>query len=368
MPTGGTGAGAWLIDNVVCRRVPPAGSGLTTGSDGTLQVSVDTASGLAISGSGVVQVKMDPSKAMAFDAQGRLVVNIDSTDFQFVSNYLAMKRIDLAKAANFDSTMFQLAPGTNVFTQKAINAEMMTLGQWLRVGGGSDMPGQVQVCGSGGVMVGWIGQNGIYYGGGFKQLYVAYTGNDVSTAKLIADSSGNLSIKDASISIVRAGIGTITIDPLGGFRYGSGNTYCDITPTQISMQLGSPGLALNVTSYGGQINLIDSSGIGVVELSCGSTNFIRVNGEVRASSLKIGGMTVIDSSRNLVSVTLPTHNHTSFSAALNVSGMVTAQGFTAWGSAGLGSSGGGPHPRDVLVPGGGTMTLWFMGGLLYAET
>jgi hypothetical protein len=294
MPTGGTGAGAWLIDNVVCRRVPPAGSGLTTGSDGTLQVRIATSSGLAINAGGAVQVQIDSSKAMAFDAQGRLVINIDSNDFQFVGNYLKQNKIDLSKAVNFDTSEFQGGAGIT-FSQKAVNAEKMTLGSWLRVGyaGANPKPGQIIVYGAGETMVGWIGQNGTYFGGAFKQLYVAYSGSDPSTAKLIADSSGNLSIKDASITITSSN-GTLSIDSTNGLRYTSGSyismslgygfiAYVD-TYSNVHAEFGAQGMTVTQSGYA-------TAGYGATSCGCpgGYGNF---------ASLRIGNMQVVDSSRN----------------------------------------------------------------------
>ncbi len=178
-------------------------------------VKILSSQGLQVNGSNQLAVKA--TWGVTFDASGNLIINADANDFDQVYGYLRQKRVDLAKAANFDTGQFKLESGA--FKVNQLSANLIVLGTY-NVGGGANMPGQMAVYGSSG-LVGWIGQNGAYYGGAFKQLYVGYTGSDVSTAKLIADGVGNLSILNASISITQAGVGTLTISPLEGLKWAS---------------------------------------------------------------------------------------------------------------------------------------------------
>lgn len=127
--------------------------------------------------------------------------------------------VDLGFAEGFDSNEFEISGVT--FKAKVIAAEKIYVGSTLRVGGGSgayaatfggNANGQIAVYDFTNALVGWVGTNGGYYGGWFKQLYVG--GSGPSTAKIYADTSGNTYI-----------VGTTFVLDLGGVRASIENTY-----------------------------------------------------------------------------------------------------------------------------------------------
>jgi hypothetical protein len=288
------------------------GGGLTTSGG---QIVVKTSQGIAIDANGAVKTQIDATKGMAFDAQGRLVVNIDSTDFQFVAGYLKYNQIDMTRAVKFDTSEFQIDPGTATFKTKILSASKILTGT-LSVGWGGDKPGQIAVYGSGGTMVGWIGQNGIYYGGWFKQLYIG--GSDPSSAKLVSDSSGNLAINGGTFTLGLNGVQVkidngydtygyagMTVKDISGGGYNTGRVI--IFPNRIIIMdpIGNPLVDLIGNYVPG---VIDSGSIivkGSVQADAGVSGYQLV----ADNAIRIGATTVIDSNRNLVNVTLPAHTH-----------------------------------------------------------
>jgi hypothetical protein len=276
------------------------------------------ANGLQVS-SGSLAVKIDAAKGMTFDGSGNLIVNIDATDFKFISGYLKQNNIDLSKATNFNTDEFQVVSGA--FYQKAISAEKMTLGSVLRVGyyGSTPKPGQIAIYGASETLIGWIGQNGIYFGGWFGQLYIG--GSGPASAKLVADASGNLSINGATITISST-TGTVTMDSNYGFRVvygsqwarldnanvavGSGTSHTDITPASVRVWDESSSASGLLKQTGSLASCSFSYGSYTGSIGITSTgSFVNVN------SVQIGGTTVIDSTRTLSNVTLPAHSHAS---------------------------------------------------------
>jgi hypothetical protein len=87
--------------------------------------------------------------------------------------------------------------GAGVVYAGTINASNINSGS-LNVGGPSQA-GNVLIYDIGGTNLGFIGQFGADAGAWFKKIGIG--GSNLSTAKLVADSSGNLSIKDASFTL-----------------------------------------------------------------------------------------------------------------------------------------------------------------------
>lgn len=124
-------------------------------------------------------------------------------------------KLNRADAFSFNAAEFQISGP--VFEQKAINADKVTIGTTLKVGGGeSPKPGKVGVFNAFDQIIGWIGTDSGYQGGWFKELRVG--GSSPASAKLVADSNGNLVISGATFTLNLNGV-TTTIDNafLGGY-------------------------------------------------------------------------------------------------------------------------------------------------------
>lgn len=80
----------------------------------------------------------------------------------------------------------------------------------IDVGGGGGKPGKFRVFDSLGVNIGWIGTDGGNSGAWFQTMRVG--GSSYATGKLRADSSGNLSIDDAVITLTSGSV-SLTLNP-----------------------------------------------------------------------------------------------------------------------------------------------------------
>lgn len=120
-------------------------------------------------------------------------------------------QLNLAKAAN-TSFSGQFAIVAGAFTVSALNANVITVGT-LKVGNnGSGVPIELDVFDHLGSLIGWIGDdtaNSGFVGGWFKQLRVG--GANPTNSPIVADSSGNVTINGAPITL-NSGGSTTTIN------------------------------------------------------------------------------------------------------------------------------------------------------------
>lgn len=190
-------------------------------SGGQLRTRINTSRGVAFVNGAMA---VNAGNAITFDTSGRVKVYVDEGDmgdFDVIYGYLRQKRVDLRKAENFNTTEFKLDEIDGKLHMKQLTADKIATGI-LRVGylGTTPKPGQIAVYGTSEVLVAWIGQQGSYYGGWFKQLYVA--GNDPSTAKMVANGNA-LTITGADIQVTSPSGTLIVINTTYGFRASYGN-------------------------------------------------------------------------------------------------------------------------------------------------
>jgi hypothetical protein len=129
---------------------------------------------------------------------------------------------------------------------------------FINVGGGGGKPGQFRIFNASGVQIGFIGVDGGFNGAWFREFRVG--GTSASNAKLVADSSGNLSIVDATFSLNLNGV-TTEIDnafDTYGFpgltvRFNSGTNRVIVLPDAIyGLSSGGSGTPFYMTGIGGE--------------------------------------------------------------------------------------------------------------------
>jgi hypothetical protein len=121
-------------------------------------------------------------------------------------------KLTLVDTGTFNTDEFEIDPGEG-FRVKVLNADKIQTGI-LKVGGGSNKPGQLGVFSATDTLIGWIGEQddggaGYWYGAWFKQLWVG--GNDPSDAPLYTNANGELVINSITSG------GRIFMNPTYGF-------------------------------------------------------------------------------------------------------------------------------------------------------
>jgi hypothetical protein len=138
---------------------------------------------------------------------------------------LKLNRID---STTFDTSEFEITGG-NIFAMKYITADKIVTGT-LKVGGGGNKPGQLGVFDAVGSLIGWIGEQGAYYGGWMKQLWVG--GTDPTNAPFYVDGGANVVLSNVGAyepSISLAGTNfDVDINSTDGIKVSiDGGTYID---------------------------------------------------------------------------------------------------------------------------------------------
>jgi len=101
-------------------------------------------------------------------------------------------------------------------------------------------PGEMRIYDSGGTTIAWLGNNAGYLGGWFQNLYVG--GSGPSTAKIIANTSGNISVSMSSatdtFTITNSGSDYITTLSDGGVivKNAANNRYVNIYPGLLTIE------------------------------------------------------------------------------------------------------------------------------------
>jgi hypothetical protein len=169
---------------------------------------------------------------------------------------LTMSIVDLLKASNFEAAEFEKAGG--VLTIKALAADKIKTGV-LEVGGadtGGDRVSRFKVFDTTtptANLIGWIGDDSAasgFVGAWFKRILIG--GTSPATAKIVADSSGNVSISGTLIAGNISGnaaniTGTLTVSQLGSGTLPVGVVYAG---TVLCSQLGSGTLPVGVVYAG----------------------------------------------------------------------------------------------------------------------
>ena len=140
---------------------------------------------------------------------------------------LDLTRVD---SSTFDTSEFEVSGGA--FRISELNADKIKTGT-LKVGGGaSAKPGQVGVFDATDVLIGWIGEQGIWYGAWFKQLWVG--GTDPTNAPFHVDAGGhvvlsNVGAYEPSIELAGANFDVLINSTVGVQVSIDGGTYVDTT-------------------------------------------------------------------------------------------------------------------------------------------
>jgi|GEM_PF-1191933 len=243
----------------------------------------------------------------------------------------------------------------------------------INVGGGGGKPGKFAVYNASGQQIGFIGVESGYEGAWFKQFRVG--GTSAADAKLIADSSGNVSIGGATFTLATNGI-TTKIDngspdgwPAGLQVYDASSNRVNIGISgyapQIYMRSNGSGSSISLrclgSGNGGAITLSDVSGTSGIELfgdyygsgywrghiTAGGANFVR--------ELKVNSIQAIDSSSAFVGhgVSCPSYG-------------VGGAGFNTYYSGAWRY--GATESVPYLKPDQSTGYLWFYGGVYTGKT
>lgn len=166
----------------------------------------------------------------------------------------AMNAVDFTKATNF-STQFVVSAGA--FRVDNLAANLIVTGA-LQVGGPS-MVSQVKIFDTSGNLIGWVGDDTAvsgFVGAWYKRLLIG--GTSPATAKIVADSSGNVSISGTLISGNISGnsaniTGTLTVSQIGSGTLPAGVGYAQaIAVSQLTagtVTVASSGTALLTIKY-----------------------------------------------------------------------------------------------------------------------
>lgn len=231
-------------------------------------------------------------------------------------------RLNRVNTATFDLGEFQITgAGEGSFSIKILNADKIQTGT-LKVGGGGSKPGQLGVFDGLGNLIGWIGQNGVYYGGWFKQLWVG--GNDPSSAPFFVDGTGNVRIdntgltNEATFKLVKGGADT-------RLQNTDVNAFGAVYGLDVRATSGSPILRAAISAFGldcysgaSLSTYMDQAGY---HMNVGGNlrEWRRGDGIINLSGIEVGGTTVLTSLRQAILSDLTVGGGT---GSFNVSGQL----------------------------------------------
>lgn len=228
---------------------------------------------------------------------------------------------NLAKATNFNTSEFQLGAGP-VLEQKAVNAQKMTLGSWLKVGAAGGMPGQILIVDALGNTVVWAGSNGGYVGLSAKALWAGGDGTPPN-APFSVDGSGNVVMKTAggyqpSVNITN-GSRILKIDATNGVWIEGAIRRAILNDGQLLVDNKTyPNQSGIVTDtgvlfddmWGGTVaemyNRVSPPGYGIGRMNLYNAGLVNFQADGNPGyadakdSFRIGGVTVINSSKQFV--------------------------------------------------------------------
>lgn len=178
---------------------------------------------------------------------------------------------------------------------------------FINVGGGGGKPGQFRIFNSFGSQIGFIGVNGGFQGGWVREFRVG--GTSESNAKLVADSSGNLSIVDATFSLtLSSAVTEIANIGVGGYTTGLrvknqfNSTAFHVAQNRIFGYNSSGGLQIDIGSYLGYgfIGVHDDFATARIQLTGGAsflTPNINITDNGFGAEYRIGGNAVVRARR-----------------------------------------------------------------------
>jgi phage-related protein len=205
-------------------------------------------------------------------------------------------QINLLRAINFGAeftagAQFAIATsgiGQTKIQAGAIDTLRLTTGN-LDVGGGGSKPSQFRVFDFFNSMIGWIGQDGGFVGGWFKQIYIG--GANAFGAQIQSNSSGQTSIVGATFSLQSNGVMTVMNNGIAGGAF-SGVVVSDTSQNNpVVLQPGGIHIWSSY-SFGTRVLLNGSGSGGSLFLLYDNANNQRINisgqtGSVRANTLVV---------------------------------------------------------------------------------
>jgi hypothetical protein len=208
---------------------------------------------------------------------------------------------------------------TNAVTATTILAGAVTTAKLdateISVGGGGSKPGKFGVYNASGSQIGFIGVESGNEGAWFRTLSIG--GTSYGTGKIRADSSGNVTITDSTLTLNLNGITTVisnandTIGSLiAGMRITDNSTayYTSYRANSVSLTDGSVSRVLisaggGSPDPGGRVSVNNTSGSTTITLTGGT-------GIVSASSFSIGGTPGVTNTANpLTSISVSTASY-----------------------------------------------------------
>jgi hypothetical protein len=257
------GSAAGTLD---LRKYLPASSDLFTISGGKIIVAASQITETAIASGAISTPKLQANA--------------------ITSNEIAANAVIAGKIATNAVTATTILAGS-VTTAKLDTTE-------ISVGGGGSKPGKFGVYNASGSQIGFIGVESGNEGAWFKTLSVG--GTSYGTGKIRADSSGNVTINDATLTLNLNGVTTVITnanDTIGsliaGMRITDNSTayYTSYRANSVSLTDGSVSRVLisaggGSPDPGGRVSVNNTSGSTTITLTGGT-------GIVSASSFSIGG-------------------------------------------------------------------------------
>jgi hypothetical protein len=313
------------------------GTAITIDGTGNLRVAVSGITDSLIATGAVTNTKIDTSAVtetkIATDAvtSPKIIAGAITTAKiaanAVTANEIAAGAIVTAKLAANAVTANEIAANaviagkiaTNAVTAGTIAANAVTTAKLdateISVGGGGSKPGKFGVYNASGSQIGFIGVESGNEGGWFKTLSVG--GTSFATGKLKADSSGNVTINDATLVLNANGLTTRVsngADPysnFAGFFCTSNSTgwFCSVSRNELvfSDGSGSGSSSQNLRIYSGfdgvgpnpgpSIQLRNTSGSVGLTLTAGA---ITATGAISGGSFSIGATPGVTASSSVL--------------------------------------------------------------------
>jgi hypothetical protein len=231
------------------------------------------------------------------DTNGRRNTVVPGTTPSVTINVGAVAgQINLLRAINFGpeftaGAQFAIANsgiGQSKIQAGSIDTLRLTTGN-LDVGGGGSKPSQFRVFDFFNSMIGWIGQDGGFVGGWFKQVYIG--GANAFGAQIQSNSSGQTSIVGATFSLQSNGVMTVINNGIAGGSF-AGVVVSDTSQNNpVVLQPGGIHILASY-SFGTRVVLNGSGSGGSLFLLYDNANNQRINingqtGSMRANTLVI---------------------------------------------------------------------------------
>jgi hypothetical protein len=236
----------------------------------------------------------------------------------------AVSAVEIAANSIIAGKIATNAVAANNIQASAISSDKLDA-NFINVGGGGGKPGQFRIFNALGSQIGFIGVDGSFNGGWFREFRAG--GTSASNARLVADSSGNLSILDATFSLTLSStITDITNIGVGGYTVGLrvrdqfGSSAMHVARNRIFGYDNSGNLSVDLGSYLGYglLALSDSGGFQRI-VATGGASFLAPNINISdngfGAEYRIGGNAVVRARRTGWSMPSGTTNRSGFNTA-----------------------------------------------------